>query len=69
MPRAVAAPLQELRFCPTGGVTADTAPDYLALANVACVGGSWVAPKAALGNRDWTTVERLAETAAALKRR
>jgi 2-dehydro-3-deoxyphosphogluconate aldolase / (4S)-4-hydroxy-2-oxoglutarate aldolase len=67
--RAVAGPLQELRFCPTGGVTADTASDYLALANVACVGGSWVAPKTAVGNRDWAMVERLAATAAALKRR
>jgi len=67
--RAVAAPLQELRFCPTGGVTADTASGYLALANVACVGGSWVAPRDAVGGRDWAMVERLAATAAALKRR
>ena len=67
--RAVAAPLQELRFCPTGGVTADTAPGYLALGNVACVGGSWVAPRDAVDGRDWVMVERLAATAAALKRR
>lgn len=65
---AVAAPLQELRFCPTGGVTADTASAYLALANVACVGGSWVAPKGAVAGHDWAVVERLATMAAALKR-
>jgi 2-dehydro-3-deoxyphosphogluconate aldolase / (4S)-4-hydroxy-2-oxoglutarate aldolase len=65
--RAIAAPLQELRFCPTGGVTADTAPDYLALANVACVGGSWVAPKDAVARHNWAMVERLAAMAAALK--
>ena len=66
--RAVAAPLQELRFCPTGGVTADTAPAYLALANVACIGGSWVTPKDAVAGRNWAMVERLAVVAAALKR-
>ena len=66
--RAVAAPLQEVRFCPTGGVTAETAPAYLALANVACVGGSWVAPKDAVAGHHWTVVERLAFIAAALKR-
>lgn len=66
--RAVAAPLQELRFCPTGGVTADTASAYLALANVACVGGSWVAPREAVASRNWAMVERLAVVAAALKR-
>ena len=42
--KAWQAPLPDLRFCPTGGVTGDNAGDYLALANVACVGGSWVAP-------------------------
>ena len=66
--RAMAAPLQELRFCPTGGVTADTAPAYLALANVACIGGSWVTPKDAVAGRNWAMVERLAVVAAALKR-
>ena len=46
--KAVAAPLAGLRFCPTGGVGADTAQTYLSLANVACVGGSWVAPRDAV---------------------
>lgn len=67
--KAVAAPLAGLRFCPTGGISFETAPAYLALANVACVGGSWVAPKAAVASGDWRTVERLAAAAAALKGR
>lgn len=67
--KAVGAPLAGLRFCPTGGVTAETAPAYLALPNVACVGGSWVAPRVAVATGDWQSIERLATTAAALKRR
>jgi 2-dehydro-3-deoxyphosphogluconate aldolase / (4S)-4-hydroxy-2-oxoglutarate aldolase len=66
--KAVAAPLAALRFCPTGGIGPETAPAYLALANVACVGGSWVAPKGAVAKGDWATVERLAAAAAALNR-
>jgi 2-dehydro-3-deoxyphosphogluconate aldolase/(4S)-4-hydroxy-2-oxoglutarate aldolase len=66
--KAVAGPLASLRFCPTGGVNAETAPAYLALGNVACVGGSWVAPKDAVAAGDWGRVERLAAAAAALKR-
>ena len=68
-PKAVSAPLPGLRFCPTGGIGADTAPSYLALANVACVGGSWVAPREAVAAGDWQEVERLAAAAAGLKRR
>lgn len=67
--KAVGAPLPDLKFCPTGGLTADTAPSYLALANVACVGGSWVAPRVAVATGDWQSVERLAAAASALKRR
>ena len=66
--KAVAAPLAGLRFCPTGGVNAETAPAYLALGNVACVGGSWVAPKDTVEAGDWARVERLAAAASALKR-
>ena len=66
--KAVAAPLAGLRFCPTGGIGADNAPDYLALANVACVGGSWIAPREALAAQDWPRIERLAAAAATLKR-
>ena len=67
--KAVAAPLPGLRFCPTGGIGADTAPSYLVLPNVACVGGSWVAPREAVAAGDWQKVERLAAAAAGLKRR
>jgi 2-dehydro-3-deoxyphosphogluconate aldolase/(4S)-4-hydroxy-2-oxoglutarate aldolase len=66
--KAVAAPLAGLRFCPTGGVGADTAQTYLSLANVACVGGSWVAPRDAVAAGDWTRIERLAAAAAKFKR-
>lgn len=66
--KAVAAPLAGLRFCPTGGIGADNAPAYLALPNVACVGGSWVAPRDAVTAGDWAQVERLAAAAATLKR-
>ena len=66
--QALAAPLPQIRFCPTGGITASNAPDYLALPNVACVGGSWVAPKRALADQDWAEITRLARAAAALPR-
>lgn len=66
--KAVAAPLAGLRFCPTGGIGIETAPAYLTLPNVACVGGSWVAPRDAVAAGDWSRIERLAGTAAALKR-
>jgi 2-dehydro-3-deoxyphosphogluconate aldolase/(4S)-4-hydroxy-2-oxoglutarate aldolase len=66
--KAVAAPLAGLRFCPTGGIGADTAPAYLSLANVACVGGSWVAPSEAVAAGDWTRIVRLAAAASQLKR-
>jgi 2-dehydro-3-deoxyphosphogluconate aldolase / (4S)-4-hydroxy-2-oxoglutarate aldolase len=66
--KAVGAPLAGLRFCPTGGIGADTAEAYLALHNVVCVGGSWVAPAAAVAAGDWSQVERLAAAAAKLKR-
>jgi len=67
--KAVAAPLAGLSFCPTGGIGADTASSYLALPNVACVGGSWVTPREAVATGDWQKVERLAAAAANLKRR
>jgi 2-dehydro-3-deoxyphosphogluconate aldolase/(4S)-4-hydroxy-2-oxoglutarate aldolase len=66
--KAVAAPLAGSRFCPTGGVGIETASGYLALPNVACVGGSWVAPRDAVAAGDWLRVERLAAAAAILKR-
>ncbi len=65
--KSVAAPLAGLRFCPTGGIGSDTAPAYLSLVNVVCVGGSWVAPRESVIARDWPRIERLAVAAAALK--
>ena len=54
--KALGAPLQDLRFCPTGGISAETAPAYLALPNVLCVGGSWLASKAEIAEGAWATV-------------
>ena len=65
--KALAAPLAAIRFCPTGGVSLQNAPDYLKLDNVLCVGGSWVAPQDAIAARDWRRIEGLARQAANLK--
>jgi len=62
--KAIASPLPDIRFCPTGGISAATAHEYLALDNVLCVGGSWVVPRSALQIEDWTTIARLAKEAA-----
>jgi 2-dehydro-3-deoxyphosphogluconate aldolase/(4S)-4-hydroxy-2-oxoglutarate aldolase len=64
--RAVSGPLPELQFCPTGGISALNGADYLGLANVACVGGSWLTPQDAVASGDWSRVERLAREASAL---
>ncbi len=66
--KALSSPLPQIRFCPTGGVSPDTAPDYLALANVLCVGGSWVAPRALVSAGKWAEITRLARNAASLGR-
>ncbi|AKH82133.1 keto-deoxy-phosphogluconate aldolase [Streptomyces sp. CNQ-509] len=66
--KSLGSPLPRARFCPTGGVTAESAPRYLALPNVGCVGGTWMLPRAALAAKDWATVEKLAAEAAALGR-
>jgi len=68
MLKALAGPLPDVVFCPTGGISAATAPDYLALPNVACVGGSWLTPAEAVAARDWATITGLARAAAALAR-
>ncbi len=65
---SLAAPLPDLRFCPTGGIDLAKARDYLKLKNVACVGGSWMLPKDALAKGDYATVEKHAREAAGLKR-
>ena len=66
--KALGAPLPGIRFCPTGGVGAGNAADYLALQNVICVGGSWVAPADALAQGNWTRITALSKEAAQLKR-
>ncbi|MCC5988080.1 MAG: bifunctional 4-hydroxy-2-oxoglutarate aldolase/2-dehydro-3-deoxy-phosphogluconate aldolase [Pararhodobacter sp.] len=65
---ALHGPLPQASFCPTGGITAESAADWLRLGNVVCVGGSWVAPTAMLRASDWAGIERLARQAAALER-
>ena len=67
--KALAAPLPGIRFCPTGGIGASNADAYLALPNVICVGGSWVAPPEALAAADWARVTSVSRSAAALKRK
>jgi 2-dehydro-3-deoxyphosphogluconate aldolase/(4S)-4-hydroxy-2-oxoglutarate aldolase len=69
MLKALAGPFPDVVFCPTGGVTAATAPDFLALPNVACVGGSWLTPKEAIAAGDWARVTALAREASALRPR
>lgn len=64
--KALASPLPRLKFCPTGGIGPDTAPRWLALSNVLCVGGSWVAPADAVAAADWGRIEKLAREAANL---
>mgnify|MGYP002620336936 CR=1 FL=1 len=68
MLQALRAPLPQATFCPTGGITLESAPRYLNLQNVACVGGSWVAPAGLMKAGDWAGVTRLAREAAALAR-
>ncbi|MFF0735148.1 bifunctional 4-hydroxy-2-oxoglutarate aldolase/2-dehydro-3-deoxy-phosphogluconate aldolase [Streptomyces chartreusis] len=65
--KSLNGPLPQARFCPTGGIGPATAPDYLALPNVGCVGGSWMLPADAIAARDWGRVEALAREAAGLR--
>lgn len=66
--KSFAGPLPQVGFCPTGGVTLQNAPDYLKLPNVLCVGGSWVAPAAAMQAGEWDKIEALARAASQLPR-
>ena len=65
--KSLAGPLPQARFCPTGGIGPGNAPDYLALPNVGCVGGTWMLPADALAARDWGRVEALAREATGLR--
>ena len=69
MLRSLAGPFPDVMFCPTGGITAELAPQYLALPNVAVVGGSWLTPADAVRAGDWGRITALAREAAALRRR
>ncbi len=64
--KALASPLPQATFCPTGGITAASAPNYLALSNVRCVGGSWLAPADAIAEAAWERVTTLARATQAL---
>lgn len=66
--KAIGAPLPQITFCPTGGVSPDNAESYLALDNVLCAGGSWVAPKDLVAAGRWDEIEALAREAARLGR-
>ena len=64
---AMRAPFPQVRFCPTGGLTRENTPDYLALSNVICAGGSWVAPDSLVNGGDWDGIASLARLAAGLR--
>ena len=65
--KSIGAPIPQVRFCPTGGISLKNAPDYLSLKNILCVGGSWVAPKEAMAAGNWAEITRLAAEARALR--
>jgi 2-dehydro-3-deoxyphosphogluconate aldolase/(4S)-4-hydroxy-2-oxoglutarate aldolase len=67
MLNAIAGPLPDVVFCPTGGISQETAPAFLACRNVACVGGSWMTPKDALESGDWARITSLARAANGLR--
>lgn len=66
--KSIAGPLPQVTFCPTGGISAERAPEYLKLPNIVCVGGSWVAPKDAMLAGNWQAITALAEAACKLPR-
>ncbi len=68
MLNGIAGPLADVSFCPTGGITQETAPQFLACKNVVCVGGSWLTPKAAIEAGDWDKITEIARAASALKK-
>lgn len=66
MLKALGGPFPRVLFCPTGGIDADSAATYIALPNVACVGGSWLSPAALIAGKDWAEIRRRAQAAALL---
>lgn len=65
---AIGAPIPQVKFCPTGGISPKNVGDYLSLSNVVCVGGSWVAPKEMVASDNWAGIEALASEASRLAR-
>ncbi len=68
MVKSIGGPLPQITFCPTGGINLAKAPEYLSLPNVACVGGTWMAPKELIAEKRWDEIEKLAREAAQLVR-
>ena len=67
MLNGIGGPLPDVTFCPTGGISQETAPAFLALKNVACVGGSWLTPKDAMAAGDWDRITAIAKAASSLR--
>ena len=67
MLKSISGPLAQLKFCPTGGITETNAPEFLALDNVLCVGGTWMLDKALIAKKDWQQIEGKARAAANLQ--
>jgi len=67
MLKALAGPFPDVAFCPTGGITPETAPQFLALPNVKVCGGSWLTPQDAVDAKDWARITLLARAAQALR--
>ena len=67
MLNAIAGPLPDMQFCPTGGISQQTAPQFLACKNVVCVGGSWLTPPELIAAGDWARITALAQAAARLR--
>lgn len=67
MLKSIGGPLPQITFCPTGGINPENAKQYLTLNNVACVGGSWMAPASLVDDEDWDEIQKRAEQAAKLK--
>ncbi|WP_369809140.1 hypothetical protein [Oceanicoccus sp. KOV_DT_Chl] len=66
MLKSISGPLPQIKFCPTGGITEANAPDFLALPNVLCVGGTWMLDKALIAAKDWSAIEAQALAASRL---
>ncbi|KZN32373.1 bifunctional 4-hydroxy-2-oxoglutarate aldolase/2-dehydro-3-deoxy-phosphogluconate aldolase [Pseudoalteromonas luteoviolacea] len=67
MLKSIGGPLPQVTFCPTGGISLESAPKYLALKNVVCVGGTWMLDKSLIANKDWQAIEALAKQASEVK--